>query len=81
MGVISLEKSECLFWLGRYTERVYTTIRIFNDVLDKMLDQETKRYEGFCQRLNIPNIYTSPEDFVDRYLFDPNHLHQPVPGL
>ena len=73
MGVISLEKSECLFWLGRYTERVYTTIRIFNDVLDKMLDQETKRYEGFCQRLNIPNIYTSPEDFVDRYLFDPDN--------
>lgn len=73
MGVISLEKSECLFWLGRYTERVYTTICIFNDVLDKMLDQEENRYVGFCERLNIPNIYTSPEDFVDRYLFDPEN--------
>ncbi len=73
MGTISLEKSECLFWLGRYIERVYTTILIFNDVLDKMLDQNEERYKGFCQRLSIPDIYTSPEDFVDRYLFDPDN--------
>lgn len=70
MGTISLEKSECLFWLGRYIERVYTTIQIFNDVLDKMLDQNENHYKGFCARLSIPDIYTSPEDFVDRYLFD-----------
>ena len=81
MGVISLEKSECLFWMGRYVERVYTTIQIFNDVLDKMLDQNNRRYEGFCQRLNIPNIYTSPEDFVDRYLFDPENPDSVVSNL
>jgi len=81
MGAISLEKSECLFWMGRYVERVYTTIQIFNDVLDKMLDQNERRYEGFCQRLNIPNIYSSPEDFVDRYLFDPENPDSIISNL
>ena len=81
MGVISLEKSECMFWMGRYVERVYTTLSIFNDVLDRMLDQNTQRYVGFCERLNIPNIYSSPEDFVDRYLFDPENPDSVISNL
>lgn len=73
MGVISLEKSECLFWMGRYVERVYTTIQFFNQVLDRMLDINKEHYAEFCSRISIPNIYSSPEDFVDRYLFDPEN--------
>ncbi|MFR9145116.1 MAG: alpha-E domain-containing protein [Mediterraneibacter sp.] len=29
MGIISMEKVDHLYWLGRYTERVYTTLRMF----------------------------------------------------
>ena len=29
MGIISVEQASRLYWLGRYTERVYTTIRMF----------------------------------------------------
>ncbi len=71
MGVISIEQTDRLFWLGRYTERVYTTIRLFAARVDQMLDGEPGGYAQFCRELDIPNIYVSDEDFQKRYAFDP----------
>ena len=70
MGIISVEHTDQLFWLGRYSERVYTTLRIFSDRFDSMLDLKETEYEEFCKRQEIPNIYTSAEDFAKRYCFD-----------
>lgn len=71
MGIISVEKADHLFWLGRYTERVFTTLRKFFHVYDHMIDtQEIERLYGeYCERLSIPNIYTA-DTFVQKYLFD-----------
>ncbi len=71
MGIISVEKADHLYWLGRYTERVYTTLRIFFHIYDKMIEQPEGIYASYCQRLNIPDIYTSNRQFVQSYLFDP----------
>ena len=70
MGIISLEKVNNLLWLGRYSERVYTTIRMFYIQFDKMIENDEDEYSEFCAKLNIPVIYSSNEDFVNRYLFD-----------
>lgn len=70
MGIISIENTDRLYWLGRYSERVYTTIRLFSDSFDHMIDKYVNSYEDFCKRLDIPNIYTSSEDFIKRYCFD-----------
>lgn len=70
MGAISLEKVDGLYWMGRYTERVFTTMQVFNKIYDRMIDQDDFAYDDFCRRLAIPNIYTSKEDFIKRYLFD-----------
>lgn len=67
---ISADQADRLFWLGRYVERVYSTLRVFNRALDRMLDKDGRDYEEFCRRLSIPNIYEGPEDFERRYLFD-----------
>ena len=69
MGVISIEQTDRLFWLGRYTERVYTTIRLFSNKVDEMLDGQPGSYGEFCKDLDIPNIYVSDEDFQERYAF------------
>ena len=69
MGIISIEKVDHLYWLGRYTERVYTTIRIFFHIYDKMIEQPEGIYAAYCEKLNIPNIYTSNKQFVRSYLF------------
>ncbi|MCD7842316.1 MAG: alpha-E domain-containing protein [Lachnospiraceae bacterium] len=72
MGIISVENTDRLYWLGRYSERVYTTIKLFAESFDTMIDMdEMGSLDNFCKRLEIPNIYTSGVDFVGRYCFDP----------
>ncbi len=78
MAILSVEHSDQLFWLGRYSERVYTTIRGFAERFDSVMDVKTEEYVEYCKRQEIPNIYTSKEDFVRRYCFDesdPNSIY------
>ncbi|MCM1083792.1 MAG: alpha-E domain-containing protein [Clostridium sp.] len=70
MGIISVEHMDRLYWLGRYSERVYSTLKFFSERYDTMIDMEENAYEEYCRRQEIPNIYTSSEDFVSRYCFD-----------
>ena len=70
MGIISLNNKDRLYWLGRYSERVYTTIRFFGESFDTLIDRELRSVDNFCARLDIPAIYTSGDDFVEHYCFD-----------
>lgn len=69
MGIISLEKQDHLLWLGRYSERVYTTLKTFLLGYDQLLDDDKATYVSLCDQLDIPNIYTSQENFIKTYLF------------
>lgn len=70
MGIISLEQTNRLYWLGRYSERVYTTVRLYSKCYDDMIDDIGNNYADFCKSLDIPNIYTDKTDFNSRYAFD-----------
>ncbi len=70
MGIISVEQVDHLYWLGRYTERVYTTLKIFAKSFDQMIDSTEDVYPEYCEALDIPNIYESKDDFLKRYPFD-----------
>ena len=70
MGIISVEQVDHLYWLGRYTERVYTTLKIYSESFDRMIDESEDSYQKYCDSLYIPNIYESKEDFLKRYPFD-----------
>ena len=70
MGIISIEHSDRLYWLGRYSERVYTTLRIFSDQYDSMIDLKEEEYKDYCSKQDIPDIYYSAESFAQRYCFD-----------
>lgn len=70
MGIISLEQVDHLYWLGRYTERVYTTLKLYARYFDQMIDEAEDSYQKYCELLDIPNIYTSKDDFLKRYPFD-----------
>lgn len=81
MGIISLEKADHLFWLGRYTERVFTTLNTFFTYYDKMLDIEEEVYKKFCEKLAIPMVYKDKENFIRTYLFsenDPNSVYSNI---
>jgi len=81
MGIVSLENTGRLYWLGRYSERVYTTVRLFSSSYDRLIDQAGEDMEPiarFCRDLEIPNIYRSREEFIARYCFDdqdPNSIY------
>lgn len=70
MGIITIGKADRLFWLGRYAERVYTTIKEYFAGYDRMIDENESSYTDFCRRINIPNIYTDKEDFLKSYPFN-----------
>ena len=70
MGIISVEQTDRLYWLGRYSERVYTTIRLYFTSYDTMIDETSDSYKDFCRRLDIPDVYGSKEKFKELYPFD-----------
>ena len=70
MGIISVDRADRLFWLGRYTERVYTTIRLYADSFDELIDGIADNYVDFCKMIDIPDVYGSKEVFEEKYPFD-----------
>ena len=81
MGIISVEQADHLFWLGRYTERVYTTLRFYFPMFDSMIDETVDSYQAFCESIDIPNIYSSKEDFLRRYPFDADNPNSIISNL
>lgn len=81
MGIISVEQADHLFWLGRYTERVYTTLRLYFPSFDSMIDETADSYQAFCESIDIPNIYSSKEDFLRRYPFDADNPDSIISNL
>lgn len=70
MGIITIDKADHLFWLGRYTERVHTVLKGFFEGYDRMIDSDPEEYKNICKEFDIPDIYGSREDFVKKYPFD-----------
>ncbi len=70
MGVISVEQANELYWLGRYTERVYTTVRMYFKTFDTMIDDKEDAYIKFCSAVDIPNVYADRADFQTNYAFN-----------
>ena len=72
-GIISAEQADRLIWLGRYVERVYTTLKMYGQYFDHMIDEEEDSFPDYCRRMDIPNIYKDKDDFAYRYPYDPSN--------
>jgi len=70
MGTISVEYSSNLYWLGRYAERVYTTLGTFFNYNDKSLDKDKNAYKEFLATLEIEDKYGDHLRFIQGYLYD-----------
>lgn len=81
MDFISIEKSENLFWLGRYVERVYRTLTYLEGLFDVLIDSEEEAYKDFCRALNIPDVYVDSSDFMKNYLFDTRNPDSVISNL
>lgn len=72
MGTISLTTQNRLYWLGRYSERVYTYINMTLDQYDRLIEGEEHGRDAmvFCRDNGIPNYWTTNEDFIHHFMFD-----------
>ncbi|MCM1061023.1 MAG: alpha-E domain-containing protein [Eubacterium sp.] len=70
MGAITVININNLFWLGRYTERVFTTLNSFFKYADRMIEGDENTYRKYLEKINVPDIYRDKDDFFDRYVFD-----------
>ncbi len=77
MGTITRININNLFWLGRYTERVFITLNSFFKYADKIIEKR-EFYGKYLDDISVPNIYKDFDDFFDRYVFDeddPNSIY------
>ncbi len=81
MDIITLEKANHLFWLGRYTERVFQCVIYFMKCYDTMIDVNEEEYIDFCDRLDIKNIYSNSDDFSEKYVFDESNFDSIISNL
>lgn len=70
MGIISIKSTDNLFWLGRYVERVFTTLKMFTKCYDVLIDVDENAYVDFLQKLGIPNTYSYKQEFIADFLFN-----------
>lgn len=80
MDIIAVDRLNNLIWLGRYSERVYTTIKTFFRGYDKMID-DPYFYVTYCEHFQIPNIYKDQRDFIERYVLDENDPNSIISNL
>ena len=72
MGTITRINVNNLFWLGRYTERVFITLNSFFKYADRIIEKGDDFYKNYLSDISVPNIYKNSADFFDRYVFDEN---------
>lgn len=81
MGSFGLSKTNRLYWLGRYIERVIIEIDLMQDIYDKAIDGPPFDFAEFCYKLEIPNTYRSSDDFIMRFLFDDQDPYSVITSL
>jgi len=69
MGTV-LSKQNRLYWLGRYNERVYTSLQHAMGLYDLAIDQPAADYRDLCERLEISGDYPDISSFLRSWLFD-----------
>mgnify|MGYP003595176586 FL=1 len=67
---ISATKANRLYWLGRYTERVYTSLHLLRRCYDKMIDGSTDEYEMYYHTMDVADTYPDIEAFKLGLMYD-----------
>lgn len=74
MGFISIEKSDSLYWLGRYTERVFTTMELSFEYYDEMLDEKPEAFKAFTEMMGMSFCKEGIEQ-VEEFLYDRSNIY------
>lgn len=70
MGTISVEHGDRLFWLGRYTERVFTTLKVLEQLSDMVIDKNEGAYIEYLAAFGLGDTYGNSADFFKSFIYD-----------
>lgn len=71
--ILSANKANNLYWLGRYESRVYMTLHFMNKCCDKMIDGQPADYMDLWNKLDMTGMYATNEEFTLGMLYDENN--------
>ena len=80
MGTISLEHSDRLYWLGRYTERAFITLKSLDKLYDKMIDSP-HGYTEYLGYFGLSDTYENSREFLRSFLYDEDNTHSAAYSL
>lgn len=70
---ISTEHSSRIYWLGRYTERAFTTLKSLERLYDKVIDRDPEHYKKYLACFGLGDTYGDYKSFFRSFIFDRNN--------
>ena len=70
LSLVTASKADNLFWLGRYTERVFTTLSQFFPFYDRVMDTDVDAFRPFARALDLPEDFEDFDAFIHSFLYD-----------
>ncbi len=70
ISIISVEHSDRLFWLGRYTERFFTTLKALEKLYDSVIDKDQYGYREYLSAFGLSDVYNDYKEFFKSFIFD-----------
>lgn len=69
-ALITKSKVGNLYWLGRYSERVFTTLNTFLPFYDRVMDTDVDAFRPFARALDLPQDFADFDTFITSFLYD-----------
>lgn len=70
---ISTEHGSRIYWLGRYTERAFTTLKSLERLYDKVIDRDPEHYKKYLACFGLSDTYGDYKSFFRSFIFDENN--------
>ncbi|WP_055428013.1 circularly permuted type 2 ATP-grasp protein [Bifidobacterium aesculapii] len=70
LQLVTASKADNLYWLGRYTERAFTTLVQFYPFYDRVMDEDTDAFRPFARALDLPEDFEDFDSFIHSFLYD-----------
>ncbi len=73
-NVITADKANRLFWLGRYAERVYISLHLLRRYYDRVLDGDMSDLTEYYKHLGLATYSSTDGEFHISQLYDKNNI-------
>lgn len=70
LQLVTASKADNLYWLGRYTERAFTTLVQFFPFYDRVMDENPDAFRPFARALDLPEDFEDFDTFIHSFLYD-----------